>query len=298
MFLEKIPSFAKINLILKIISKYEDGYHQIFTIFQSIELFDLIDFEITGYKNNICKIENLGFEIPLNEDNTIIKAINLIKEYSGRKFSAYVRIYKKIPPSSGLGGGSSNAAVILYVLNKILNLKLSKEELANLGRKIGADVPYFLYGGTAIGINRGDEIHVCEDIKAKNILLAVPRVRLSTSEIYKKYNELLEKEELVNYSIRDYSLSEIMKIGVNDLEKVVLKENPLIKRIKETIKQNGAEVSLMSGSGSAVYGIFNKKEDINRALTSLKNYDADYYLVRAISKKEYWNKIDKALTKV
>jgi len=298
MFLEKIPSFAKINLILKIISKYEDGYHQIFTIFQSIELFDLIDFEITGYKNNICKIENLGFEIPLNEDNTIIKAINLIKEYSGRKFSAYVRIYKKIPPSSGLGGGSSNAAVILYVLNKILNLKLSKEELANLGRKIGADVPYFLYGGTAIGINRGDEIHVCEDIKAKNILLAVPRVRLSTSEIYKKYNELLEKEELVNYSIRDYSLSEIMKIGVNDLEKVVLKENPLIKRIKETIKQNGAEVSLMSGSGSAVYGIFNKKEDINRALTSLKNYDADYYLVRAINKKEYWNKIDKALTKV
>lgn len=298
MFLEKIPSFAKINLILKIISKYQDGYHQIFTIFQSIELFDLIDFEITGYKNNICKIENLGFEIPLNEENTIIKAINLIKEYSGRKFSAYVRIYKKIPPSSGLGGGSSNAAVILYALNKILNLKLSKENLANLGKKIGADVPYFLYGGTAIGINRGDDIYLCKDIETENILLAVPKIRLSTFEIYKKYNELLEKQELDNYPIRDYSLSEIIEIGANDLEKVVLKENATVKKIKEVMKQNGAEVSLMSGSGSAVYGIFRNKEDINRTLSSLQNYEADYYLVRAINRKEYWKKIDKALTKV
>lgn len=295
MFIGKIPSFAKINLLLKIISKFQDGYHQIFTIFQSIDLCDFIDFEITGYKNNITKIENLGYEIPLDDTNTVVKAIELIKETSGRKFSAYVRIYKKIPPASGLGGGSSNAAVILYALNKLLNLKLSKEELAKLGSQIGADVPYFLFGGTAIGTDKGNEIYPCQDIKIKNILLAIPNLKLSTMDIYQKYDALENKLPKETFPIKDYTLSEIIKIAENDLEKVVFRENILIKKIKEAMLENGAIMSLMSGSGSSIFGIFEEKELINKSLSALSSYEAIYYPTNSINRKEYWKRIDKAV---
>jgi 4-diphosphocytidyl-2-C-methyl-D-erythritol kinase len=257
---------AKINLRLEILKKREDGYHNIRSIIIPITLFDTLIINLIPKQ---IIIESNSSQIPLDENNLAYKAAEAIKKIVNEDFGARIRIIKKIPIGAGLGGGSSDAAGVFLSLNKLLDLNLSNVELNNMASKIGADVPFFLYRRNAISKGIGEKLEDFTLATDIYLVLVYPNFPISTAWAYSKI-DLTKVYNNINIPKIFYSINTIVSLLSNDLEKVVITKYPEIGEIKQILMDEGALSSLMSGSGSSVFGVFSNKKKSLKAFKKLR----------------------------
>jgi 4-diphosphocytidyl-2-C-methyl-D-erythritol kinase len=264
----KLPAFAKINLGLRVLGRRADGYHEIETIFQTITLHDNLTFE--SRPDARLELVCSDPDIPTDESNLVIRAANALRERFGEGLGARIGLEKIIPAGGGLGGGSSDAAVALVALASLWKIETTKEELSEIGARLGADVPFFLTGGTALGKGTGAVISPLEDAKKMHLVVVTPAVRVSTAEAYKALNSpaLTKDKRVVNLSVSrteaEFSrpLREAMS---NDFEAVVTRLQPEIGRARGALVQAGTRRATLSGSGSSLFGVFESKGEAERA---------------------------------
>lgn len=263
-------SHAKINLRLDIVRKRKDGYHDIRTLLQKVSLKD--ELCITTASNHI-KVECDNHQVPANEGNLAYTAAQAILNQHGIKDGVSISIKKNIPIAAGLGGGSSNAASTLLGINQLFGLGVSTRDLMRIGRDIGADVPFFIFGETALATGIGDRLEKIEITPKLWLLLITPGIQISTAWAYSKARMELTSN-LINTNIPNCinHLTEIISLLSNDLEKAVIPRYPIVKSIKEELLDKGAKGSLMSGSGSTVYGMFPNEDEAKEAYGQLTNH--------------------------
>ncbi len=271
----QLDSFAKINLSLDVLEEREDGYHNIDTIMQLIDLKDVIEIECID--QNECIIECNNQNIPLDHTNLVHKAWEALKKYTGIQQGIKVHIQKNIPVAAGLAGGSSNAAAVIKGLNEILGLNLSKEEMMEIGIGIGADVPYFFMGKTARATGVGNIFEEISPLKTEGVLIVNNGREISSKEVYEDI-ETSEKSKIgkVVSAIENQDLNALRESAYNTMEKVVFEKYPKIHDIKNRLLSLGADVVLMSGSGATVFAITNTLEKRNGIYEELKE---DYPIV-------------------
>lgn len=271
-----IPSFAKINWTLEILGKRPDGYHELRTLLQTVDLADELTFEPreTGIEI-ICDHP----DVPTDETNLVHGAARLFRDLTGVDRGISVKIDKRLPTAAGVGGGSSNAAVTLLALQRLWGVELQPRQLFTLAAKLGADVPFFLIGGTGLGIGRGDEVYPLDDFNEQFLLLVNAGIQIPTREVYANLPpELTKKEALAKmpFSFEAAYTHMAARIAAqgeqaqtnrfradrlhNDLEIPVLPRHPLLVEIKRRLAASGARGVLMSGSGSTVFAIFDSEE--------------------------------------
>ncbi len=282
----RLRSFAKINLGLEIEGIMDDGYHRIKTIFQSIDFFDILDLEIT---ESGIEVKGDREDIPWDERNLIYKAVKRFSEEFEIKKGVRVYVEKRIPPGSGLGGGSSNAGCTLIALRKIFFQDLEMEKLSKIASEIGADVPYFLHGGTCLGEGKGDLIKEIEDLENLNFFLVIPDIKVSSKEAYAEWDK-----SRLTFSPKKSNIKRLEKhIDLdclrNDLEKVVFRKYKKLEEIKEKMKKEGFKKVLMSGSGSSIFGIIDDMDKIEELREKFSLYRVE--IVRSIGRKEYWQRL-------
>lgn len=258
---------AKVNLFLQVLGKRPDGYHELATLMQKISLFDRVSFDLGGKG---IRIECPGSPLPADETNIAYKAaavfLNHIKEQPGIR----IVIEKGIPTAAGLGGGSSDAATVLKSLNELLRCGLHREELISLGEKIGADVPFFLFAGTAWAFGKGERLEPAEDIASMWLVLVNPGFEVSTRSVYEGLKMGLTKGGLKFNIPKFFSIQDVAQGLRNDLERVTLERHPVLAEIKDRLTRCGALGALMSGSGPTVFGIFTGQKEAERAAAELK----------------------------
>ncbi len=263
---------AKINLRLKVVKKRPDGYHEIETIFQKISLYDEIILQRTTQKGFTLTVDTSL--IPSDTTNLISRAASLLIQDRGAiPTGVSIHLKKKIPVGAGLGGGSSNAALTLLGLNRLLGLGLTREYLQQLAAQLGADVPFFVSRcTTAYATGIGEKITPLELQSRLWFLIVYPDVSISTAWAYSeisKYNLLTKSEKNTIFTNSVLSLNKVISLLENDFERVVEPEYPEVRKIKENIMQAGAAGTLLSGSGSSVFGVFATKTECQKALTLL-----------------------------
>ncbi len=267
-----IKAHAKINLSLDVLNKREDGYHNLQMIMQTIQLYDTIT--IQKIPSGI-EIKCAAKYVPNNSTNIAYKAAEaMINKYtldSGVK----IEINKKIPVAAGLAGGSTDAAAVIKGINTLFQLNISQNELMQIGKTIGADVPYCIMGGTALAEGIGEKLTPLTPFENIPILLIKPRIGVSTAWVYKSLNlgRIVEKPN-TRMLISALDKKDIKFIGCNMrnvLESVTIPKYPVIERIKKTLVEEGAIGSMMSGSGPTVFGIFEDKEKAEVAYNKLKS---------------------------
>lgn len=268
-----LPAFAKINLGLRVKGRRVDDYHEISTVFQTITLHDSLTFVLT--QNERVELVCSDPAIPTDESNLVVRAAVALCERFGVRRGVRVELEKRIPAGGGLGGGSSDAAVTLIALAHLWNIEADKRELEEIGALLGADVPFFLTGGTASGAGTGTDISPLEDAPKMHLAVATPSIRVSTAEAYKRLNApaLTKAEGVANLSVSrteaDFS-GFLCGITRNDFEAVVFGLHPEIVRARDALKQSGARVAMLSGSGSSVFGVFDSKGEAERACEALR----------------------------
>lgn len=272
-------SFAKINLSLEVLGKLPDGYTRIQTLFASIDLKDELRFALT--KSQGIK---LWSNLPqLNEqDNLIYKVAHHLQSRFKPDKGIEIELKKLIPIAAGLGGGSSNAAITLLILNLLWSLNLSKKELHQIAAAFGSDVNFFLLGGTVLGEERGQQIHPVDDILLDNLLLVNPHLAISSFEAYK----LVDHQALEP----SFSYQDAIQNGVyfNRLERGVAQRYPVISEILGKMRKHGAHTALMSGSGSTCFGIFNDKAALKACRDEFDDMGFWTKATRTIGKEEYY----------
>jgi len=275
-------SYAKLNLYLEVIRKRHDGYHDIRTIFERINLCDKIILKSLPDKK--IKLSSNLPSLPVGSSNLAYRSAKLLQETFDINKGVEIKIIKRIPVGAGLGGGSSNAACVLMGLNKLWRLNLNQNKLAQLAKKIGSDVPFFIYDCQfAGGLSRGDRI---EPLRASPRLrlwhiLVVPKFKVSTPVIYKKWDKMAktfkltrqgEGVKIFTLALRKNNPSLLGEALFNSLEQVTTKLYPQVLRIKEKLSQIGLKSILMSGSGPAVFGIVSSRKE---ALTFCRQLKAN-----------------------
>lgn len=258
-----VDSFGKVNLVLDVLYKRDDGYHEINTIMQQIDLKDTV---ILKDRKQGIKIECNDKDVPLDHTNLVYKAWERIVKKTGINRGIHIIIQKRIPVSAGLAGGSSNAAAVFKGLNILWNLKLSEEELMKMGLQIGADVPFCITGGTAWAKGIGEKLTKIKSFSNNMILLTNIGVPVSTAHVYDNldlYNKekVADIEKIVRY-IEEDNIVKVATSMTNVLEGFVIKEYPIIKEIKKDMIEYGALGSIMSGSGPTVFGIFDDEKKL------------------------------------
>jgi 4-diphosphocytidyl-2-C-methyl-D-erythritol kinase len=265
-----LPSYAKVNLDLHVIGKRSDGYHELFTVFQTVSLCD----EISFVESDVIELTCSDPSIPTDERNLIIRAANVLNERFGRSTGAKIHLEKRIPAPGGLGGGSSNAAVALVGLRRLWRLNIEFDELAGIAAELGSDVPFFLYGGTAMGFGRGTEIEPIADINEEFLLIVTPDVQVPTATAFNGMNApnlTSEASEsiLLNCRFNARSLDLRHSALKNDFEPTVFAAHPQIALVKAILLELGAVNALMSGSGASVFAVFDKEETRQTAMKAL-----------------------------
>ncbi len=283
---------AKINLGLHISHKREDGYHELETLLQMVSLYDSIELEtLPSGIELIC--EQPG--IPRDHTNLVVQAAQLLLDTCALKETPGVRIRldKNIPSGAGLGGGSGNAAGVLMGLNVLWDLKMSRENLARLAAQLGSDVPFFLTAPRAFGKGRGDEMSAIQTVGKFKVLLVYPGFPIATPWVYQNLNlKLTNPQNNISILKKFLSESQVAELGkhlFNDLEPVVVQRYPEIQAIKEDLLHSGAEGSLLSGSGSTVFAIYDNPDCAKSAYTKLNKGNGGVFLTETVACfSEFW----------
>ena len=266
-------SYAKINIGLKIVGRRADGYHDIETIFKVISLADTITIE----KNTLQSVRLFSQQatVPLDESNIAAKAVRLLEAETGRKIGVDIHIEKSIPIGAGLGGGSSNGACVLTEANKLYELDVSESKLMDLGSKLGSDVPFFVgyllgKGTTALGKGRGEILEYFHWDLTEKLLLIYPNIAISTPWAYQNFKKFLDAQNTENSSLNLTNKAKSIMFSAplekevflgNDFEPLVFANHNKIRVLREMLEKENAVFARMSGSGSTVFGLFDKAQN-------------------------------------
>lgn len=265
-------SFAKVNLHLQVVGRRADGYHELRTVFQSIDLHDLVTVEPGGAAVELTVVEG---EAPRGEANLAWRAAAAYLERFGGAAGvsgARLALAKRVPAGGGLGGGSSNAATVLAGLDQQLGAPAPPGELWRLARELGADVPFFLVGGTALGVGRGDEVVPLPDLEERDVWLAMPAVAVSTAEVFSALPNLTAQpldSRIMGLVQRRMSGALSAWVVRNDLEPVVFGRFPEVRDVYDALAAAGADAVQMSGSGATLFALFRDPEEAMRAAVRL-----------------------------
>jgi len=279
----QLSSYAKVNLFLKVGKKLRSGYHSVESLMMPIQLHDNMHIEKISEDSIIVESNNPDLE---GEENLAYKAALLLKEKFKVKEGIKVHIEKNVPMSAGLGGGSSNAANVLVMANKIWGLKLTEKKLISLGAEIGSDVPFFIAGKQAAVSGVGDKIKPLKKPLSINLVLVNPGIKVSTSWAYKHFDTLKEQPK-TKKSIQDIvkliGKRELKKVAHslhNDFEPMIEKKHKILKEIKTNLKKFGSLSNVMSGSGPTIIGVFDSIYPAREAYFKLKDLYPFVYLTK------------------
>ncbi len=260
MRLVEVRAHAKINLDLRIVGRRPDGFHELRTIFQSIALHDtLVVRAVRGVFGIACDMPG----VPIDRTNLVWRAADALWRAAGKRGrvrGASIELKKRVPPQAGLGGGSSDAAATLVALNALWRLRLSHDDLHAVAATLGSDVPFFLVGGTALGLGRGERLYALPDITPSALVLVQPPFGVSTADAYRWYRSGRSTRSRQREQRTALAGNRSAHGVMNDLEPAVVARHPEIGRIRRQLSDAGAFLSLMSGSGSAVFGLFGDRE--------------------------------------
>ena len=282
-----LRALAKINLDLRVLNARPDGYHEIRTIFQTISLADIIHVEFTPARATTIQIDG-DVNIP---DNLIAKAATLALDAMHITATLKFRLRKRIPMGAGLGGGSSDAAAVLLSLPALARRHLALPHLIELAAGLGSDVPFFLLGGAAVAVGRGTELYPLPDPPARRGILVTSGLHVSTPAAYRALALRLTTESQQNkiVSFQSQAWGELWDAngppGVNDFETVVFEQFPQLAALKRRLVKLGANPAMMTGSGSALFGLFDTREQINRATESFT--DERVFPISLVSRARY-----------
>lgn len=268
-----LKALAKINLGLDVVRRREDGYHEVRMVMQTIHLYDRLDIKKT--RDADIKIQtNLSF-LPVNENNLVYKAGRLLMDEFGITDGVSVKLDKRIPVAAGMAGGSTDAAAMLFGMNRIFGLGLSKKQLMERGVKIGADVPYCIMRGTALAEGIGEQLSALPPMVKCPVLIAKPQISVSTKFVYQ--NLKLDDETIhpdIDRLIGDIETKDLHSIAGhmgNVLETVTIPNYPVIDEIKKHMTAHGAVGAMMSGSGPTVFGLFDDEETAKAAYKAMRS---------------------------
>jgi 4-diphosphocytidyl-2-C-methyl-D-erythritol kinase len=269
----QVPSFAKINWSLQVLGRRTDGYHEIRTLLQTISLHD--DLLFTSVSDDEVIFSCSDPDIPDGLGNLVVQAAHGLRDRFHLQAGARIHLEKRIPAKGGLGGGSSNAAITLLGLSRLWNLDLEQEDLLDLAGKLGADVPFFFSGGTALAEGTGTRVTPVKDAAQKHLVIISPNATVSTTAAYESLQAsalTTSSDDTILSSFHAEADLELSRLCMprNDFERVVLESEPEIRRAKNELERVGAEGSLLAGSGSSVFGIFESKQEQERAIAELK----------------------------
>jgi 4-diphosphocytidyl-2-C-methyl-D-erythritol kinase len=283
-----IKAFAKLNLDLRVLHKRADGFHELRTIFQTISLHDTIRLEL-----DFARRTQIDVSTPIDiVDNIVVRAAKLVLDEL--KVKAWVRFFidKRIPLGAGLGGGSSNAAAVLMALPALAGKTLPQETLFRFAKSLGSDVPFFLYGGTAIGLGRGTELYPLPDLSRHHALVVSTGIHVSTAEAYRSLERALTSQDdspiLREFQTIAWTLngSRLDQLPLkNDFEEVVFKIHPQLAAVARKLRKLGAKPARLTGSGAAVFGVFSSAEEVREAARSFPA--ARIFAVRFLSRRQY-----------
>ncbi|MFO7445253.1 MAG: 4-(cytidine 5'-diphospho)-2-C-methyl-D-erythritol kinase [Ignavibacteriaceae bacterium] len=256
-----IKAPAKINIGLNIISKRPDGYHNIETIFYPVSLYDTLSFLPSDKLTFSTTSEKLAKE----PDNLILKAVKLLEQYTGEKFLLDIKHKKNIPIGAGLGGGSSDAAATLLAVNEIYKLRIPVEELGILAGKLGSDAPFFLRNKPSFASSRGEVLREIDFNIPYPILLVNPGIHISTKWAYENITPKPISKSLLSHINNKIEVKDYKYLFYNDFEDVIFRKFEELKEIKKTMYSMDALFSLMTGSGSTIFGIYPDMDKIKKA---------------------------------
>ncbi|MCZ0755777.1 4-(cytidine 5'-diphospho)-2-C-methyl-D-erythritol kinase [Anoxybacillus sp. J5B_2022] len=277
---------AKINLSLDVLHKRPDGYHEVKMVMTTIDLADRI--ELVPLASDAIKIVSHNRFVPDDHRNLAYQAAKLLKETFGIRKGVAISITKTIPVAAGLAGGSSDAAATLRGLNKLWQLGLTLDELAELGAKIGSDVSFCVYGGTALATGRGEKIEHIPAPPPCWVILAKPTIGVSTADVYRNLNlqRIIHPDvDGMVQAIKDRDYERICSLVGNALEDVTLRMHPEVAHIKEQMKRFGADAVLMSGSGPTVFGLVQYDSRLQRIYNGLRGFCDQVFAVRLLGER-------------
>lgn len=270
----QLKALAKINLGLDVLRRREDGYHEVKMIMQTIALYD--ELEIRRMKREGVQIKTNLYYLPVNENNLACRAAKLLKDEFGIREGVFIRLKKKIPVAAGMAGGSSDAAAVLWGMNQMYGLGLSRQELMERGVRLGADVPYCIQRGTALAEGIGERLSALPPMPKCWIVIAKPGISVSTRFVYENLhaNDLKPEQhpdiDSMIEALRAKDLRLLSSRMENVLETVTVPAHPIIEEIRTTLLRAGALGARMSGSGPTVFGVFDSQADARRALQAMK----------------------------
>ncbi|MCM0627089.1 4-(cytidine 5'-diphospho)-2-C-methyl-D-erythritol kinase [Lysinibacillus capsici] len=277
---------AKINLTLDVLYKRPDNFHEVEMVMTTVDLADRISLE--SREDGVIQIISTDNFVPNDHRNFAYQAARLIKDTYGIRQGVSITIEKEIPIAAGLAGGSSDAAATLKGLNELWDLGLSIDELAELGAKIGSDVSFCVYGGTALATGRGEKIKELPAPPNCWVVLAKPKIGVSTAEVYgglkveglqhPNTQQMIQAIEKKDYELLCSSLG-------NVLETVTFKLHPEVVMLKEQMKRFGADATLMSGSGPTVFGLVDSEARVSRIYNGLRGFCEEVYAVRILGER-------------
>lgn len=281
-----LRAYAKINISLDVVGKREDGYHLLRSVFQGISLYDDIRVVRQEGEQGISITCNLPY-IPTDERNIVYKVAQaFFKEAGIGNYSVAIDLQKKIPSGAGLGGGSADGAAVFSALCRLYEVSFSTARATEILTPLGADIPFFLYSGTMLAEGVGEILSPLPALPDCHIVLAKPRAGANTKSIFTALAEAgipaHPDTDGVIEGLQKQDLHQIARSAGNVLENVTIPLCPPIQRLKDTLQQQGATLSLMTGSGSTVFGIFEEEKAARKAARILKKYTQNVFLVRPI----------------
>lgn len=281
-----VYAFAKVNLMLRVLARRPDGYHDLCTVFQSVALRDRLTFRV---RPGPFRISSTDPDCPTDESNLVWRAADEVwraAKRCGRPTGVNIAIAKGIPTQAGLGGGSSDAAAALRAFASLWCRRIEPSMLARIAARLGADVPYFLVGGTVLGLGRGDCLYPLPDRPTSWIVIARPAVGVSTKDAF----DWLDQDDARRSresARRDAPVSGTDGEGGNDLQRVVERRHPIVKRLTTALRREGADWAAMSGSGSAVFGVFAARARAERAAARLQTARCTTFVTRTLTGRDY-----------
>lgn len=287
-----LKAYGKINLGLDVLRKREDGYHEVRMIMQTVGIFDRIDLIRTAEPG--IQVETNLYYLPTNENNLVYKAAKLLMDEFQITEGVQIRLRKFIPVAAGMAGGSSDAAAVLFGVNKMFRLGLNTSQLMERGVKIGADVPYCILRGTALSEGIGEILTPLPPVPQCQVLIAKPAISVSTKFVYDNLhaNDLKPEQhpdiDGILQAIQDQDIYGIAGRLGNVLETVTIKEYPVIRQIKETMLESGAIGALMSGSGPTVFGLFTNPKAAQTAYEEMR-FGAFSHLAKQVYITNFYN---------
>lgn len=268
----ELKALGKINLGLDVLGKRPDGYHDVRMVMQTIYLYDQIT--ITKRKEPGIGLSTNLFYLPVNENNLAYRAAKLLMDEFEIRSGVDIFLEKHIPVAAGMAGGSSNAAAVLYGINRMFDLGLSMEELMKRGVSLGADVPYCIMRGTVLAEGIGEILTSLPPMPRCQIVVAKPPVSVSTKMVYEKIDSrrIVEHPDIdgIIEGLKEGDVTKIASRMGNVLEQVTVEEYPVIDKIKKLMNEGGAKGAMMSGSGPTVFGIFTEKSLAKKAALKIR----------------------------